>query len=316
MPVAGLPTAVETSLNALLSENFISSWKIVGEGDTTVFVLRLKPQLSKTTTNMAPPLPIHYRKKPPSQIKRDNDRAKQRQDQRDKQLQEKASDLSDSAETLQIPSLFLSPMFQDTQQCVDRPTTTELTSCIKGTESTAVVSSASEDVLGTCTAELSTEGGAVGYDFSLCDQIGLPFESLPLPDPCEKKAIDLGYDTNVVKNYVSTLMDPSVQRRLRNENRNKNFRKVALDIRRGQKLLLFESDDIVLEHTFTHDDSRSHTSFWYVKQRRQHMLMEEDEKQQTLSTLNHVGYNCYLDARAEAQRELHILRDLMCYYLG
>jgi len=320
MPVAGLPTAVETSLNALLSENYVSSWKIVGEGDSAVFVLRLKPtQANKTTTNMAPSMPVHYRKKPPSQINRDNNRARQRQDLRNRQNQEVDNKASGSTD-----SLFTSPIFVNEEQCMqqydtNRPTTTDTTTAFTiGTRNMTVISDSGggEGGLDSCATELSTECGAVGYDI----ERGLPFDPLPFDirpelDPRVTKARELGYEAGVVESYVSTLMDKSLQRQLRNTNRNNSFLKVALDSR-GERKLLFESDDIVLEYAFRGDYSRTHTSFWYVKQQRQHMLPEEDEKQQTLSRLNDVGDGRYLKARAEAERELHILRDLICYFLG
>ena len=53
MPVAGLPAAAETALNALLADNNVSSWKVVGEGDSTVIVLQLKPHAQSSASNMA-----------------------------------------------------------------------------------------------------------------------------------------------------------------------------------------------------------------------------------------------------------------------
>ena len=47
-----LPTvlnALLTALNALFTDNNVSSWKVVGDGDSTVIVLQLKPHLHQQT---------------------------------------------------------------------------------------------------------------------------------------------------------------------------------------------------------------------------------------------------------------------------
>ena len=54
MQVTGLPAAVETTLNALLAGNSVSSWKLAGVGENTVAVLRLKPV--DCAENMADPV--------------------------------------------------------------------------------------------------------------------------------------------------------------------------------------------------------------------------------------------------------------------
>ena len=113
MPVAGLPAAVEMSLNALLSVSTISSWKLVGEGDNTVFVLRMKPAQSSTTTNMAnheqTTTARHYRRKPPSQVRRDQERARQRQQTTITPSMNKASETTENHKLT---------LFEDEDNCV------------------------------------------------------------------------------------------------------------------------------------------------------------------------------------------------------
>ncbi|KAL8584821.1 hypothetical protein ACOMHN_037526 [Nucella lapillus] len=77
------------TLTALLTDNAVSSWKIAGEGQNAVVVLRLKPA-TKVSTNMADSVLNqntqdhcqYYRTKVPSQILRDQKRARQHQLQR------------------------------------------------------------------------------------------------------------------------------------------------------------------------------------------------------------------------------------------
>ena len=72
MPVAGLPAAVEGTLEVLLMENQLSSWKVSSEGSKTVVVLCLTALTSMTTHTVQP-----YRRKPPSQQNRDKKRAEE-----------------------------------------------------------------------------------------------------------------------------------------------------------------------------------------------------------------------------------------------
>eukprot|EP00745_Piridium_sociabile_P013073 TRINITY_DN19614_c0_g1_i23.p1 TRINITY_DN19614_c0_g1~~TRINITY_DN19614_c0_g1_i23.p1 ORF type:complete len:154 (+),score=32.16 TRINITY_DN19614_c0_g1_i23:138-599(+) len=80
MPVVGLPTALEVTLDALLQKNHLTSWKITGENDNLVVVIRMKT--SPAADNMACPQPAvspqYFRKKPPSQVNRDRRRAEDR----------------------------------------------------------------------------------------------------------------------------------------------------------------------------------------------------------------------------------------------
>ena len=73
MPVAGLPAAAVGTLEVLLLENQLSSWKVSSEGSKRVVVLRLT-----ALTTVAEHI-IHmvqqHRREPPSQHYRDKKRA-------------------------------------------------------------------------------------------------------------------------------------------------------------------------------------------------------------------------------------------------
>ncbi|KAK7445359.1 hypothetical protein BaRGS_00040347, partial [Batillaria attramentaria] len=71
MPVEGLPPTVEAMLNALLTKNSLSPYKIEGRGDSAVVILRL-------TGGQPPNMARTYRKKPPSQVRRDKKRAEEK----------------------------------------------------------------------------------------------------------------------------------------------------------------------------------------------------------------------------------------------
>ena len=71
MPVHGFPCALETTLNALVGENRLSSWKIMG-GETFCTVT-LRFQVS-SMAEQGITQPQSYRSKPPSAMKRDSKR--------------------------------------------------------------------------------------------------------------------------------------------------------------------------------------------------------------------------------------------------
>ena len=58
---------------------------------------------------------------------------------------------------------------------------------------------------------------------------------------------DAGFSPDTGKHNVATSKDTSVQRQLRDSNRNRSFPKVTLDNRDDKELILCESDDLVFE---------------------------------------------------------------------
>ena len=82
MPVVGLPTAAEASLSDLLTTQALTSWKVVGEGDSTVVVLRFH-QDGRPPYHQAMPNSLGYfRRKAPCQIKRDEIRSQRRREEK------------------------------------------------------------------------------------------------------------------------------------------------------------------------------------------------------------------------------------------
>ena len=77
MPITGLPVAVEAVLSSLLPTHVLSSWKVAGENDTTVAVLRFKQDGEQAGTSTEHSRG-HWRRKPPSQMRRDQQRAQER----------------------------------------------------------------------------------------------------------------------------------------------------------------------------------------------------------------------------------------------
>ena len=118
-----------------------------------------------------------------------------------------------------------------------------------------------------------------------------------------------GFDTRVVKTYVSSLTDRSVLRRLQDQYRNQAFRNVLLHKTNCEDVVLFDADDIVLEY-------RDSGMFWYIKQAQRHMSTEERDKLAYLHTAKQAADTDFTDIRANAARDLHALRDLLRFYTG
>ena len=86
MPVSGLPVAVNGVLTDLLQEQALNSWKVVGDTTATVALLRFSPADPAAITASQPGRSqVTFRKKPPSQVRRDRkgagDKQKARPDQ-------------------------------------------------------------------------------------------------------------------------------------------------------------------------------------------------------------------------------------------
>ena len=80
MPVAGLPSALDSALEALLKENAVSFWKISAEGRKTAVVLRLVTTTGPDVADFTHPHTAtqHFGRKLPSQVRRDQSRAAER----------------------------------------------------------------------------------------------------------------------------------------------------------------------------------------------------------------------------------------------
>ena len=76
MPVVGLPTAVEVVVSTLLTTQRLTSWKVAGENESTVLVLRFRQDGSQPCT-ASENSRGQWRRKPPSQLRRDQQRAQE-----------------------------------------------------------------------------------------------------------------------------------------------------------------------------------------------------------------------------------------------
>lgn len=96
MPATGLPSAVEKLLATLMTDHRVVSWKVTGEGEQSVIVIRLTSCQQDGTA----PLPTgHWRRKAPAQVRRDQQRAAQRRAQLQQRPQRSAVIKTDTVTT-------------------------------------------------------------------------------------------------------------------------------------------------------------------------------------------------------------------------
>eukprot|EP00745_Piridium_sociabile_P026524 TRINITY_DN4238_c0_g1_i5.p1 TRINITY_DN4238_c0_g1~~TRINITY_DN4238_c0_g1_i5.p1 ORF type:complete len:309 (-),score=65.04 TRINITY_DN4238_c0_g1_i5:208-1134(-) len=308
MPVTGFPATLERTLTALMVDNAISSWKVAGEGDNTTVVLRLKPVSTPatTTTNMAGPVlnrstQIQYfRRKPPSQIRRDQERARQ-QRQASEQQQRKTSESQHRDCAVDANNMTDSEPEQPATQYTTTTHADQLAS-----EEEQQVKADGLHALDIFEHSLSRDTDS---DCILSRQLSDTME--------HEETIDRsvgGFNTGVVKGYVATLTDKSVQRRLRDRTRNKSFRKVVLHHADSEDLLICESEDLVLEYRCSPDTTCHH--YWYIKQEEHSMLTEERAKLANLWRGEHASRSQHADLQARAARNLDTLHGLILFYLG
>ena len=294
MPVSGLPVAVEKTLSSLLEDNAVSSWKVVGEGDNTVVVLRLKPANPSLSTTMADPVVNrasqvqYYRRKPPSQVRRDIERATNRRQQGDQQ----------SSECDLLPALFESQSGKNSSENehTSRPTHLEERDCATSDVSTVCQIPTSP----ACSVDCNVSGG---------EQFDEHTEQID--------SNVAGFDTGVVRSYVATLTEKAVQRRLKDNKRNVAFRKVVSCETDRRRLVMLETDDIVLEYKHSDDlNTPAECMYWFVKQSDKNMLPDERARISHLRTGQRVHSTEHEEIRARAERKLEALRGLLRFYLG
>ena len=310
MPVTGFPATLERTLSALIMDNDISSWKVAGEGDNTTVVLPLKPVSgpATSTTDMVDPVLNrdtqiqYYRRKAPCQVRRDKQRARHHHQRSVTDDPVPNSDVfkpTDLSTDLTVNEL-LSAQYTDTMQTQTEEPVTQ------------PASDSEEDAihgLVNPTGTWNSDGTSVtllqSADTTHCD--------------CDtEENIDgtVGrFSTQVVKSYVATLSDKSVQRRLKDRSRNQSFRKVVAHKDDDGDQLICEADDLVLEY-WCSDAVRPHHMYWYVKQEPCNMLSEERDKLANLRRGESARRSRHADTLGCAARDLDTLLGLLRFYLG
>ncbi|KAL8603058.1 hypothetical protein ACOMHN_015623 [Nucella lapillus] len=264
MPVVGLPTTLEVTLDALLRENHLTSWKVTGESDNVVVVLRLKT--GPANTNMAcqhtPVAPCYYRKKAPSELQRDRRRAEERRNRAVRHEDCKESESFDSS-AKDSPCLFVST--PPTSHTALHPDTSPNNT---SPHETAREIRRAQDV--TVTVLDSTMRVDQQSDIDL-----------PAPtttnDDCEgplEKLHEAGCSASVIKEYVAELTDRSLQRKLRDTRRNRDFCTVYT-CDDDPDTVICDSEDVVFQFKWTDDSDTPTDFFWFAKGDSKHVTQEE-----------------------------------------
>jgi len=285
MPVVGLPTAVEATLQALLSENQLSSWKIASQGTATTVVFRLTSTTSNNNTDAIAQgndtqKTTVFRKKPPSQQRRDQQRYENRKTNRkaSASIQTNISSCKShfvEAET-QVPNIGLRTVSTSTDLLLTDILATETparadravnTDCDIPTFSDNAPVCVSEytayqaDSAIGCMSELSADSD-VDARGSVCAS-DIPGETPQYTnrDPVSV-AVDWGYDMPHFRTQLRKVKDRTVHDNLCSMQRNNRFSKIVLDKRGDNETLVGETDDMIM----LYNCKTTGACFWYVKQ--------------------------------------------------
>ena len=295
MAVLGLPRAAESCLTTLLTDHSVTSWKLTGEGDSTVFILRLRPGHDTT----GPPLsPVTFRRKPPCAIRRDRERAILRQ-------QERGQPKGANAKADTTPAIDNSNGRE--KHTIDSDQEATVCKIIEASELLVTVPSPStrhaNDTITLSThhtthapAEQETRGERSG---SVAGNVGQPADLLAGPvfvnkpdsetliddnsvttedemeteaKDTEQLAAEAGIKVSYVKNYARGQTNRRLIENLKDESRNSVFNKVVVDRRSGDEILTGESDDFVVRY----DCQRNGLFVWYLKEARDSRIVVYD----------------------------------------
>jgi hypothetical protein len=295
---------VESVLTTLVSNSPLTSFKIDGRGDNTVVILRFT---AGQHVNMATQ---HYRTKPPSQLARDRRRAEQR-----KEHLNQVGAFYTSPSSLFHPN----PSAKDSNLGVfdmpsDIPTdigllnvnkagrTFQRDAASKGARATHgdIKQSAERDADVVSTDQLFvSEAQALDQETNIASDTDDSDDNSAEPPPGTKE-------------YVGSIKDRALLRRLKDKRRNKAFRKTVIDKTHSDRLLLCDADDIVVMYNC----SKKQVHHWFVKQPSPKLIAVEREclvsleKQESLDN----GLNeCDV---SEATKQLLFLRSVISHLLG
>ena len=259
----GLPSSLECALRALLQENSISSWRITGERGSTLVLLRLT---GSDTDAMQSTRPQHYRRKPPSTLKRDARQAEERQAARN--LQQASEHLNkQTIDCNESPALFTSPLNEEHNTPVTIHTVTHNT-VLESPRSAVTVAKA--QLSDSVTVESRSDASDTHLDYNTSSAVApneefqdVFSETTMVVEPSSQylseeeeeddddeeevkaAAIKENINPEQIKDQVSKVMDKGVQDRLRQLDRNTRFKMIVVD-KNDRGRLLFESGDVVL----------------------------------------------------------------------
>ena len=310
MPVIGLPIAVESALNAILATSRVTSWKITGESDSSVFVIRLsdhdsssRPQTfeicdNNTTVNRQPPQ--SWRKKPPSQIRRDIQRASNWKLNNNHQ----ATKSSNNFDRGRRDSITI----RTTDRHSDLPFDSEsLTSTVVPPVSRAVGEEKDN--------QLQNDTGDSNRlnSFSFCKPASAEILGRDESE-CVRAEIRATSRKLVIANVKNRLLslNTSVKSRLLNPKRNRHLNKIVTYKNENHIQLLAESDD----YLFCYDCETATTLNYAIKCDPADLSQAERDWLHCLECQQSVRRSLYLAECAHIIKDLHALADLIrCYLL-
>lgn len=337
MTTRGLPPRLQQFLFGLANDVGLSSWKISSQGDNTTVVLRFCTGLpSSDNTNTE----VGYRRKPPSQLRRDKERAEKHQLQKQ---QNKASDIQDSPllfqptpEKLYFESSNrddpVSPTHQQHTSAAVGQTRTyaarvkRATTTVNAGDSSHDSAPSQEHVPASameCGSVLNDCVQTIGIKDRYALQCGSQISDnqddygahqLPTEEQVADDAVKAGFNLSDIRATVAKQVDRRRQRSLRDPRRNVRLSNVVLDTRGADREeLLCDSEDFVLQF----DCHRKRLVNWYIKdglQDRERGYIIDQEH--CLGRWPMVRDDEFVDEKRQIQRLLCILAAMVRVYLG
>lgn len=248
-----------------------------------------------------------YRAKPPSQLARDRKRAEERKNNKVGGQQ--------SPSALFQPTPSSSPQKETVIDNTSAPTLGLRRQADNATYQSVTTHKTARDIredIG-----LSTLYEGAGRDASMNQLIDSQQQQAPENTTHDANIYDDNAETEHLdpppgaKEYIGSVTDKPLLRRLKYKHRNTDFRKTVLDTRTPEHFLLCDSDDIVIMYNC----SSKRVHHWFVKQTRSKLISIERECMDNIKRWEPPDRDCTDDVTA-ATHQLHYLSSVIRDLLG
>ena len=129
------------------------------------------------------------------------------------------------------------------------------------------------------------------------------------------KIREAGHDVDIIKDCVSELTEKSLQRKLRDEERNLKFKNV-LSSKDNANTLLCESEDMVFQCDWNEGEIKPCHFFWFAKRDARNMTPREGTVCSRLQQWTPADRDREKDRVEAAECALRITMDGVCFFLG
>ena len=300
---------MESALVALLNEKLFRSWKVTEENQNAVVIIRLTAVHTPGTAiesqrNIAAITQCSYRRRPPSQLKRDKKRADEFQQKKLSSLKEIRGSNANTDTTFDTDLFLPTPPVSQPDISVQACDTPVSTFTARDTRPQSEVGQTNDK--GTLTDNVNTFATCFDFENTETDKpVNLTLETQE-KSPEKKAAEEMGY---------GLLPDHTTQRNLKDKQRNKTFCKVVKG-KGDEGNFIYESDDFVFIFDCEYSSRDFSGSEWFPEPDKRRLSKYEGDFFRQLRDSDCVDTNHYKDLITLAKTELKIVGDLVRQYLG